>query len=216
VDTPLLKVVTPAASQLLTTLARVKLELGITDATHDDLLDIFVRDASARAATYCRRVFMSERVSEQFRAASFSDASSAIDFPMQLMLSRLPVTNIVSVTVDGEILVEDTDFETELDLGYLWRLESDVRTFWQFSKATIVYDGGFTSATLPADVEKGVVALAKASWFAKTQDPAIQRESTPGVYDVTYRDGGGDSMNGGLASPDARAWLDPFRLIRFY
>jgi hypothetical protein len=65
----ILTVTTPASSYDLTALATVKTELGITDNTENDKLRTWITQASIIAASYCRRVFARETLTETFRPA---------------------------------------------------------------------------------------------------------------------------------------------------
>src|SRR5579862_1762171 len=106
----ILTVITPADSYDLTTLATIKAELEITDTNSDVQLGIFIDQASGECATYCKRVFGKETVSEQFRLGQGSRLHRR-SRTEELILARYPIVSITSITEeDGTVLVQDTDF----------------------------------------------------------------------------------------------------------
>src|ERR1700730_3147194 len=115
----ILTVVTPASSKDLTTLARVKLELGITTAANDALFAKDVTAASRAAANYCNGELVLEEVSEQFRAYPIVDSASVTNLPEFLWLRRLPVVHVDALTLDGDTLALGTDFELDYRRGRL-------------------------------------------------------------------------------------------------
>ncbi|MES2055829.1 MAG: hypothetical protein V4564_07825 [Pseudomonadota bacterium] len=176
-------VTVPAVSRDLTTTARVKLGLGITDTNSDTLLQDLVTGASGAAAKFCKRTLVSETVSERYRAYPFIDSASLTNNPSYLYLSRRPVTAITSVTEDNVVLVDGTDFEWDGETGKLIRLHSDRPLRWHFRKLTIVYTGGYTYPTMiqavAPDIENAVVELVKDLWFSKGRDPLLKSIDQP-------------------------------------
>lgn len=90
------------AANALTTLARVKAELGITDALKDALLEGWINDASEAIERRCGRKFQRAEVLEKLRGTG----------TQSLLLSRTPVVSVTSVEVDGTML-EDDDYEID-------------------------------------------------------------------------------------------------------
>jgi hypothetical protein len=171
-------VTVPATSRDLTTIARVKLNLGITDTNSDTLLSGLVTGASGAAAKFCKRALISETVSERYRAYPFVDSASLTNHPSYLYLTRRPVTAIASIVEDDVALTAGTDFEYDGETGKLIRLHSDLPTRWRFRKLTVVYTGGYTYPALiqsqAPDIENAVVELVKDLWFSKGRDPLLK------------------------------------------
>lgn len=155
----ILTVVTPAASQALTTLANVKAELRIKpgDDGNDAMLNRAILMASSAALQYTRRTFLVERVNEQFRGQGFispfffghSMAAFVSDHPAQhhMILRRRPIVDIVSITEDGNLLDPSSDFEVDDEMGFVTRLVDDLPWPWYFLKLEVEYDAGYTQAT---------------------------------------------------------------------
>ncbi len=188
----LLTVTTPASSKDLTTRARVKAELGVIG--DDVLIDGFVHDASRAAASYCHREFVAEEVVETFRPYPFVDSVSLTNLPEYIYLRRVPVTTFASdgygnllFTVDGDPVIEGTDFECDRVTGRLAWLWNDMPMRWHFRKIVCQYTGGYTfPGTLEADIERGVIEIVKDMWFARRRDPMLRQQNIPGVADLAY------------------------------
>jgi hypothetical protein len=183
----ILTVVTPADSQDLTTLATVKAELEITDISQDVQLALFIDQASGECATYCKRVFGEETVSEQFRLGQGSRLHRR-SRTEELILTRYPIASITSITEeDGTVLVEDVDFEIDPDRGIAWRLSGTERCGWRRGKTVVVYVGGYELLdSLPQTIERACIELVKTYYFASSRDPALRQISLPGVGERQY------------------------------
>lgn len=96
-------VLEPAATTHLTTLDRVKSELGITDTTDDDNIIRWIGDASSLIAKECGRVFGLEKVTETLPGSG----------GVLLGLTRVPLVTVHSLYEDSVLLTEDTDFTIE-------------------------------------------------------------------------------------------------------
>jgi hypothetical protein len=192
----------------LTTAARVKLDLGLTDNSRDTLIETLIDEASSEIAGFCNRVFPVESVTETFRLEC--------ETPREMILRRAPVTEIASVTVD-ETALETDEYEYDAAAGLLYRLCDDVPIAWCADKIVVAYSGGFvlpgqTSRTLPEAVEKACLTLVKSAFFSRARDPLVKAESLPDIRSVDYwvgSTGGGDV--GGLP-PDVARMLGPYVL----
>ncbi len=189
----LLTVTTPAPSKDLTTLAAVKLELGITNGASDAALKSLITAASRAAANKCNGELIYEAVSEQFRPYPFIDNASLTNAPEFIWLRRLPIVAVAALVEDDVTLIEGTDFEIDHQAGRLIRLYNDMPTRWHFRKLVAQYGGGYifpgttvAPATLEADLERAVIEIVKDMWFATGRDPLIKSENIPGVREVQY------------------------------
>lgn len=178
----MLTVITPAPAIDLTTVAAVKAELAVSGSGDDAWLADAITRASATIRRWCNRVFAAETVRETYRLAR----------PVpELLLSRLPVVTIASVTVDGTALPAPV-YEADTEKGVLYHLDSRRRFLcWSGDVIDVEYTAGFAlpgaaGRTLPEDVEKAAIALVKAAYFARTRDPLVKSESIEGVGSTAY------------------------------
>jgi hypothetical protein len=179
----ILTVTTAASSYDLTALATVKTELGITDNTENDKLRTWITQASIIAASYCRRVFARETLTETFRPAR--NCSSHVEF---LILQRRPIASITSVTVD-DVAVDAAEYETDANPGLLYRLDSSgYRSCWSASKSIIVvYLAGYILLdTLPQDIERAVIMMVKDMRADATRDPNLRSKRIEGVSEYQW------------------------------
>lgn len=205
----------PPLSTQLTTAQAVQDELGIG---HDPRMDPLVAQASAACVGYCGRPFAQATWIETFGA------------PVPLLLSRVPVTQVVSVTRNG-IALADTDYELDADAGIIlgpsgaggdgdWPHHADGCFGWhRRSVPTVVtYVAGYLlpndpGRTLPDDVERAALEMVKALWFSSgegARDPGIRSETTEGIGATQYR----DPIPGAFGLPSmARDLLTPYRRL---
>lgn len=198
----MLTVITPAASHDLTTVAAVKAELAVSGSGDDAWLADTITRASATVRRWCNRVFAAETVRETYRLAR----------PVpELLLSRLPVVTIASVTVDGAAYASGS-YEADVDAGVLRRLTERGRyQCWDAATTVVQYDAGYVlpgepGRTLPEDVERATILLVKAGWHARIRDPMQRSTSVDGV--------GADAFWTGAPTltPDVVDLLEPHRL----
>jgi hypothetical protein len=173
----------------LTTLADVKVDLGIAGPAEDATLARYISESSLQLAHACNRVFAQETLSEQFRL----DEAKPV-----LVLARRPAA-ITSISEDDAAPLTNADWEMDGNGGLLYRLEDDRRIAWTASKVVVAYSAGFDlPGGAPSDLQKAARTLVRAQWLAKGRDPLVRSESVPGVYEVAYWVG---SLPGGAAWP---------------
>lgn len=131
------------AGTYLTTIWRVKRELGITGTDKDDLLSVIIAGVSDRIETYCDRVL---------REAAYQQKYSTTGNQPDLRLLQYPVESGPTVVESGVTLVEGTDFELELETGTLWRMLGELNRSWPrgIRNVEVSYTAGY--ATIPDDV----------------------------------------------------------------
>ena len=228
----IVSVTTAAASYDLTTMAKVLSELKITDtATTADktLLETQIADASSGIATYCDRVFPEETVSEVFwpdqNALNHRGGGSwggqfwpglGVGAQAEKLLlagggskARFPVTSIISVTLDDELL-DASGYRVDPDDGFLFRLDDNGYPWtWYVQKSVVVaYVGGF--AEIPSDVDHAARLWVADSWYAAAQDPRLTSRNVYGVVSKTWAAGRGASGTYGLP-PGVEARLSSYR-----
>lgn len=168
----------------LTTLDRVKSELGITGNSQDALLNSKILEASSDIEAHLNRVLRKETISEVFWGLR-----GCVD---ALVLNRTPVGEITSVTLDDEV-VDEVDYRLDPDAGLLYRLNDGSPSSWSFGKAlTVVYDGGYEMpdgadmGELPPALQAACVELVSSYWAARGRDPSVREEDIPGVLRTVY------------------------------
>ncbi len=167
----------------LTTLERIKRELGISDGGSDDLLQNKIDEAGSDIQAALGFVVARETVTETFRGGG-CEAS--------LPLNRTPVATITSVTVD-DVALAASEYEVETATGILHRLDtSGYPVAWEFCRAiVVVYAGGYilpgnAGANLEPAIEAGCIDLVSAFWAARGRDPMVRAEDIPDVMRTEY------------------------------
>lgn len=96
---------------------------------------------------------------------------------MSLLLPAAPVTEVSSVTVDGQALTAGTDYTWSVD-GYLHRMGG----IWPSAlrSVTVVYSHGY--AEIPGDIQEVVIDQARAMYAVL---PGVQQQ-TVGAQSVTF------------------------------
>jgi hypothetical protein len=184
----ILTVTAPAGDSALTTLARVKLELGIsgTDADRDSLLEAKIDEASSDIEAALGFRVPKETVQETFWHEWLGDQAE------YLLLNRTPVAQITSITVDDVALIA-TDYRLDAETGQIYKLDkSGFPCVWYFCKSiVVVYSGGYivpseTGRNLPPAIEGATIDLLSSFWLSRGRDPLIKSEEVPGVVRWDY------------------------------
>lgn len=211
-------VLTPATSKRLTTEGNVRLDLGLSETSPTKAqIERFIDQASARAASYCRRQFGREIVRERFESSCrFADDE------LGLLLDRAPVVRILGVTADSVALAADA-YET--DGRRLYLLDEGMRRRRWYGRTIIVdYEAGWllpgeargdpptTAPDLPADVEGAVIKLVGAAISASGRDAMIKSEDVDGIGSTSWYVQGATAA---LPHPEAEAALADYRRLLF-
>jgi hypothetical protein len=193
----LLTVTDPASNYLLTSLANLKLELGVNDNSQDARLNLLIKQVSSAISVICDRVFAKETVSEVFRLSGSGSnfnhtwlSGSAETVRNSLVLRRRPIVGIDSVVVD-ELTLLTTEYEVDFGAGLLYRLtDNDVRIGWYGGKVSVGYSAGYELLDgLPSEVE-----LACMLWIKSLRaqinrsDNSIKVEDAPDLMRREYFD----------------------------
>lgn len=207
----ILTVTTAATVTKLTTLDRVKSELGITDGSKDTILNAKIDEASSDVEAYLGFTASQETVTETFWQGPQSEN------PEYLLLERVPTGTITSVTKDDDA-VASTLWRLDAKTGLIFALDdAGYPSFWYITKSlVIIYQGGYllpgqAGRNLPFAIEAGVVDLVQDFWFAKGRDPAAMEEDVPGVMRV--RRWVGAVGEAGDLPPSVVSKLSPFRRL---
>lgn len=180
----MLEILTPAVTNHLTTLARVKTELSITDTAQDARLLDYISEASDMIAAWCNRdTFGLEEVRQTERLSRAREC---------IILARDLAVNITSVTVDGVALTTD-DYERDGPL--LYRIEQERRTCWFASKVVMEYQTGFSLlGGLPPAIERACLDLVVNLVRGAGRDSSVRQESVEGIGSTSFFKGVGDAL----------------------
>ena len=216
-------VVTPAASQDLTTLASIKDDLAIpaSDTSNDQTLARYITEQSALVARTCNRVFAIEGLQDQlFLERDIYPHMLRQRLPA-VQLSRWPLVAVTSVTEDGVGLNPGTDFLADPASGRLLRLDDDGSVHpWHAVTVVVAYQAGYLlpgelpvagAQSLPADLETAVLRLVTARFKGRGRDPFLKSQGEPGVGQEQYWIGALPGQTGPLP-PDIAAVLDKHRV----
>lgn len=185
-----------APDPALVSLAEVKAHLGIEGDADDAVLSSLIARASAAIVSY---------LGFDPNAGEYRETTETVTGQHYVVLSRVPVSSITAVTVDGAALSEN---DTRLDAasGLLARLASGRSRTWEGrAVVAITYEAGFTET--PADLQQACLTLVSAEWAARGKDPGLKSIGI-GSISLTY------------FTPDAvpsvqtvKHLLDPYRAI---
>lgn len=199
-------VTTAPGETKLTTLARVKQELEITDGANDALLESKIDEATSDIEAHLGRTLARATLTETFWDGFYAD---------YLLLDRAPVASITSVTVD-DVVVAAGEYRLDDKAGILYRLDaSGYPSFWSWTKSVvIVYAAGFllpgeAGRNLPPAIEAGAISLMQSFWQARGRDSLVKSEEIPGVMRVDYWVGAVGEA--GELPPDVVMKIAPFR-----
>lgn len=198
--------VSPDATRL-STLDRVKSELGITSNDLDDLLGAKLDEATSDIEAHLGRTLARATLTQTF----WGDPWGA----EYLILDRFPVASVTSVTVDDK-LVDASEYRLNTQTGQLFRLDSSgYPCVWTWCKSVIVvFPAGYimpgeSGRDLPFALEAAALSLINSYWQSRGRDPLVKSEDVPGLGSVEYWVGSvGQS---GELPPDVVSKISPFR-----
>lgn len=171
----------------LTTLARIKSFLGITDSSQDYFLTDLIAIATDTIQNYVGRTFSLETVTEKLPGTGTA----------KLVLSKYPIVSITSIT-DESGLIDATGYEISDDkAGTVYRKDgvfffkgmvTGILGFNNPQEAanniTVVYQAGYS--TVPLDVEMAAISHIRSLYLGRSRDNSVSSEAVQGVYSVTY------------------------------
>lgn len=198
-----------AANYLLTDLATVKAELGISGSANDAALRRYLKSSSAAAAQYCNRVFQAEAVTDAFYPEQDPYPFQVPGGVSALQLTRWPMVSVTTVTENGVALAQDSDFRIDAARGQLLRLDGNgALRGWPARPIVAAYTGGYQA--IPDDIVDAVMRMVRARWFARDRDPYLMTEDITGVYSARWWIATGDQA--GNMPPDVVDILDNYRM----
>jgi hypothetical protein len=184
------RIVTPADTTQLTTLATLKEELadkitGLSDAALKRLLN----RATGEIATYLNVPVAAdgsarlglETIEETLHRSPWLHGHGH----REIVLSRKPVTEIISVVVGGST-IDDTGYELDPAAGILKRVWSPTTFAFNITpgaRSVITYKAGWTlpgddpeDYTMPPQLEGAVLSLINLAISQSTRDPTVKTQ----------------------------------------
>lgn len=213
------------APHALTTLARVKTALGITDSSKDDQLEDVINEASAAIESYCNRSFYYETGKVEYLEGYGTSF---------LMVSKYPLLDV------SEVIVRDETTAVDSDSYYIWKQGEEGKIYrrstWtarmqsaapitltplagtQQDRYKVTYTGGYITPqqeidavgtrTLPYDLEAAAKGLSVSMYLSESRDETIKSEKLLS-WAVTY--GGHDSGDGSFSlGPKTTSLIAPY------
>lgn len=205
----ILTVTTAPSVTSLTTLQRVKDELGIADGASDAILNTKIAEASSDIEAHLGRTLSRATLTQTFWGEGCAEC---------LLLGRVPVASITSVTVD-DVLVDADEYRLDSETGALYRLDSSgYPDGWDWCKSVVVvFAAGYllpgeTGRNLPPAIEAGAVSLVQSFWSNRGRDPLVKSMEIPGVISEQYWIGAVGEA--GSLPPDVWSKIAAYRATR--
>lgn len=188
-------IVQAAASQDLISYAEVADELS-SPRNREQRVKRYITDASAAIASYTRRVWRKEQVTQTFHEAYFAHSHwhhysyHRLDgTPKPLVLARYPVISIDQVTINGgNDTLTDSDWLVDKEKGLLFRASADtIGLLPWYGVVAVTYTAGYASIDdVPPDVRQACMTLIRHRYSSAGRDPYLRSISVPGVQDESY------------------------------
>ncbi len=224
-----LVVIEAAPSTKLTTLAKVKASLNITDGSKDDELTDLIQAASDFAVRYCGRNFALQKVREGLPGKGTND----------ILLSLTPIVSIDTLEYKGDLIDTSyyriTDAEAGIvqsDLGFRGSYYANRNSWNDFPSVdakevySFVYDGGYVlpgwassqgTRSLPADLERAILDTVRAQYkqsllaFGVTGPMSLYKIGDTEIRWAPLTTLGADGGVGNFFTPSALAVLNWYR-----
>lgn len=133
------------------TMEELRAWLRVSDASQDALLEIIGNSATETLERLTGRIFVERTITERRSG----------DGTTRLELTAYPVSTVSSVTEDG-IAVAASSYRLDGPAGVLWRLNG----VWIRGEGNVdvVYTAGWPLASVPGDVKRVALEMAKVIW----------------------------------------------------
>lgn len=205
----MLKIITPAVTNDLTTLDSLKFELDVQGDEQDAALSGLIRQASDTIASFCGLSTFGRQRVEQIERNTFGKRGVVLE------LDILP--EIHTVTEDGFTLSVNQHYVE--DAGVLYRNNgylpgSPWAAGWNTAHLVINYSAGHELlGTLPADVERCALDLCAHYFHSKGRDPTLRSERILDVIESRWAPVATGPGSGGIPESIAER-LRPYRKAR--
>jgi hypothetical protein len=178
-----LSVTTAAADLTLLSIAEMRAAANLTDGSRDTELRTIAAYTAAVITKACR-VSTDGAAPPTLRLESLSDTYRLKSSQNCLILSRVPVVELTTVTENDVELDPATDYEVEASSGLLYRLSGDARICWPCGVIVVEYDAGWE--TVPDDLKYAAIKFIKAGLQQDDRDPLLKRKVTQGVSEYEW------------------------------
>lgn len=168
-----LTVTTAASDRTLLTTAEMRAAAGLAsgDGSQDAALQALEARVAACIMSECH-IAVGIGANPTLRRETLTEVFYAVQSD-QIVLSRRHEVAITSIVVDGTTL-DTTDYVTEPESGFVYRLYEDVISGWCFTRATVVYAAGFS--TVPDDLKQAAMDAFRAFYLEAGRDPLVKSE----------------------------------------
>jgi len=175
-------VTTASTDNTLLTLAELRSAIGISDNSKDADLTTLGARVAAQIYKACN-LAKDGATPPTLREETCSDTFRERLFQEQIVLSRRPVTSIISVTECDVVLTTD-QYELDAAAGILKRLCNDRETLWFPGKIIVEYVAGF--ATVPDDLKLAASKFVQSIYRTGGRDPLLRTVTIQGVSTREY------------------------------
>lgn len=202
---PIVEVLEPADSQDLVTLEIVKAYLNITVDTEDERIKTLITFASSVIAGLCDRVFGMEKV----REVVYLEGE-----PGGLNLSRYPLVEVESITLDGTLLPLNTWVILDAEGGIVHGAVAGMNE--------IIYTAGYDlPEEAPGPLSQACLDFIRGTYYAGGRDPLTQSITDNATGSIRFFPPPGVSRTGASAggaksgplSPQATALIQPYKKL---
>lgn len=229
-------VITASPAKDLVDLATVKDILGITDASQDAALALYIAEATDMAQNYCNRIFAKERLRERHRRKLFFDSERGV---YTFSVSRPPIEEIFEIKNPDATVIPTHAYEIiDADAGLIGLSAYEPYWGWRWwcapnpaspYRIEIDYTGGFNlplgapgTPALPAGLGRGAIEFVKNVQttaarqsdvtMEKIGDYTVRYESQSDLISAANSGGGGAGAMGSQLTSTVVAALAPYKI----
>lgn len=204
---------TAAATTALTTLDRLKAELGITATDEDDYLTGMLDRLSA-ALCDVLTVASAEDGTVTLGRETLIETQRLVKSKKKLYLARYPTVSVTSIVENDVTLTTDDWRIGNSAFGVLERMSDDVEIEWPSGTIVVTHIAGWllpgdSGRNLPFPIEDAIFDTIKGARFNRSRDPDLRSENIlEGLYAYTLFDRS-DASN--KIPPDVIASISRYR-----
>lgn len=187
---PILTVTTAAADPALLTIEEARAAVGATDESQDTTLERLIPRVSASIATACgvqRAGIAPPTLRQEVLSASYRrdglHGGSWTSHNRRLILPRVPITSIASITED-DVALTAADYELQMHSGLLHRLRGTYRTCWYAAVTVVAFTAGWD--VVPDDLKLAAEQYLRNLMSGASRDPYAKRVEIPGVETTDF------------------------------
>jgi hypothetical protein len=175
-------VTTASSDNTLLTIAELRSAIGVSDNSKDADLTTLGARVAAQIYNVCN-IAKDGATPPTLREETCSDTFREREFQEKIVLSRRPVTEIISITECDVALTED-QYELEPSSGIIKRLCNDRETLWYPGKIVVAYVAGY--ATVPDDLKLAASKFVQSIYRTGSRDPLLRSVTIEGVSTREY------------------------------